>query len=352
MPDTPAIRQRHGHDSVLAMPLGDHIEDLRRRLIIALLGLVPILLVSLVFGRQIIDIMLVPLRGALQARGLPPVVQVTGPMETFGAYLRVSIAVAVVVGLPWLLYQAWKFAAPGLYAAERRFVYVLAPMSVGLTLASVAFLYFVMMPIVLAFFIGFGQALGGPSPGTADTPPAMVFPEIPSLRGDPPNPEPGQMWINTRLQELRIAVAPAETAVPEASESDPQSTPPPTFRVLGAPLALTAGLSQQFRVSEYIKLLFQLTLAMAVAFQTPVAVLLLCWTGLIDPRRMGKHRKYAVVVAVLLGAFLTPADPISMIALAVPLFTLYELGLLLARVLPAERLVGKAGEGDVDDEAV
>lgn len=353
MPYPPAIRHRPGTDDVLAMPLGDHIEDLRRRLIMGLLGLAPILILSLVFGREIIEIMLVPLREALKARGLPPVVQVTGPMETFGAYLRVSIAGAVVVGLPWLLYQAWRFAAPGLYAAERRFVYVLAPMSVGLTISAIAFLYFVMMPIVLAFFIGFGQALGGPDAGRAEPPPAMVFPQIPVLPGDPPSPQPGQAWINTRLQELRIAVGslPAvEVANPEEVIQD--DTRPPKVRILGSPLALTAGLSQQFRVSEYIKLMFQLTLAMAVAFQTPVVVLLLCWTGIIDPRQMGKHRKYAILAAAVLGAVLTPADPLSMFALAVPLYLLYEFGLLLARVLPAEKLAGTAGEGNVDDEGL
>ena len=340
-------------DDVLAMPLGDHIEDLRRRLIIGLLGLAPILILALVFGRDIIELMLVPLRESLRARGLPPVVQVTGPMETFGAYLRVSIAVAVVVGLPWLLYQAWKFAAPGLYAAERRFVYVLAPMSVGLTLAAVAFLYFVMMPIVLTFFIGFGQALGVPSPGRVDPPPGVTFPLIPTLPGDPSNPQPGQMWVNTLNQELRIAVGSLQAAeVADPEEVLPAGEQPPKVRILGSPLALTAGLSQQFRVSEYVKLMFQLTLAMAIAFQTPVVVLLLCWTGLIDPRRMGKHRKYAILVATLLGAVLTPADPLSMIALAVPLYLLYELGLLLARVLPAEKLAGTAGEGNVDDEGL
>ncbi|MFI4917457.1 MAG: twin-arginine translocase subunit TatC [Phycisphaerales bacterium JB060] len=341
------------------MPLGDHIEDLRRRLIIALLGLAPILLTALVFGRDLIDLMLIPLRAALKSRGLPPVVQVTGPMETFGAYLRVSIAVAVLVGLPWLLYQAWKFAAPGLYAAERRFVYVLAPMSVGLTLVSVAFLYFVMMPIVLAFFIGFGQSVGATRPGVAQPPAGMVFPEVPALRGDPPSPSPGQMWINTENQELRIAVGtlpavevanPKEVIQEGALEGPQERKARPRVRILGVPLALTPGLSQQFRVAEYVKLMFQLTLALAIAFQTPVVVLLLCWTGLIDPRAMGRHRKYAILVAVVLGAVLTPADPMSMIALAVPLYALYELGLLIARVLPAERLAGTAGEGDVDDE--
>lgn len=337
------------HEPGLAMPLGDHIDDLRRRLILALTGLLPILVTALVFGRAIIDLLLLPLRQALQSRGLPPVVQVTGPMETFGAYLRVSIAVAVLIGLPWLLYQGWRFAAPGLYAAERRFVYVLAPMSVGLTLASIAFLYFVMMPIVLTFFIGFGQALGGSNPGQAHPPTGMMFPMVPSLHGDPPDPQPGQMWVNTRSQELRVAIAQGRLPDLEATEPEPASASP-RVRVLGVPLALTAGLSQQFRVSEYIKLLFQLTLAMAIAFQTPVVVLLLSWTGLIDPKAMGKHRKYAVLVAAVLGALLTPADPISMLALALPLYVLYELGLLIARVLPAERLARTAGEGDVDDE--
>jgi sec-independent protein translocase protein TatC len=65
---------------------------------------------------------------------------------------------------------------------------------------------------------------------------------------------------------------------------------------------------------------------------------------------MGKHRKYAILAAAVLGALLTPADPLSMFALAIPLYTLYELGLFIARVLPAEKLAGNAGEGDVDDE--
>ncbi|MEO1007626.1 MAG: twin-arginine translocase subunit TatC [Planctomycetota bacterium] len=330
------------------MPLGDHLDDLRRRLILAGLGLLPIVVLAFVFGTWLIDTMFQPLYAAQKARGYPPGAQATGPLESFGTYLRVAFAVAIVLGLPWLLYQAWKFVAPGLYAAERRFVYVLAPLSVLLTILSVLFLYFVMLPVVLAFFLGFGKALGELDPGEASPPAGIAYPSVPVLDGDPPSPELGSMWANTRLQQLRIAV-PARTAVVDES-SESAALAAPAVRVLGVPLGETAGLSQQYRMTEYVRLMFQLAMALSVGFQTPVVVLLLGWAGLIVPEEMGRYRRYAVLAAVVVGAVLTPADPVSMVVLAAPLYLLYEFGLLLCRVLPAERVAGARREGDVDDE--
>jgi len=325
------------------MPLGDHIEDLRRRIVLSLAGLVPLLVLAFAFGQPLIEVLMLPVRSSLRDRGLPPTLQVTGPMEAFGSYLRVALAATVVAGLPWLLYQGWRFVAPGLYAAERRFVYVLAPLSVLLTIASVVFVYFVMLPVVLTFFIGFGQSLGGQSPGLAADLQAGAFPTLPVLRGDPPDPEPGLAWVNLRLYELRVAI-PAAPAAAQAADGAP-----PPVRVLGVPLSLVSGLSQQFRVAEYIKLMFQLTLGLSVAFQTPVVVLLLGWAGLIEPATMGRFRRHAMLASLLLGAILTPADPISMLVLALPLYLLYELGLLLCRLLPAHRVARGLGRGDDRD---
>jgi sec-independent protein translocase protein TatC len=68
---------------------------------------------------------------------------------------------------------------------------------------------------------------------------------------------------------------------------------------------------------------------------------MLGWVGIINPKTMRKFRKHALAVSTILGAVLTPADPLSMVLLAGPLYLLYELGLLILQVLPIERVVGK-----------
>ena len=101
------------------------------------------------------------------------------------------------------------------------------------------------------------------------------------------------------------------------------------------------GISPMYKISEYIKTVLSMGLAFGVAFQTPVVVVMLGWVGIINPTMMRRFRKHAIAVSVILGAVLTPADPLSMVLLAGPLYLLYELGLLILHVLPIERVVGK-----------
>ena len=79
------------------------------------------------------------------------------------------------------------------------------------------------------------------------------------------------------------------------------------------------------------------------------------WVGIIEPTNLLKYRRHVVMVCLVLGAVLTPADPLSMLLLAVPLYVLFEFGVVLHRVLPAERVSGgfsrKNREGpDAGDE--
>jgi sec-independent protein translocase protein TatC len=78
---------------------------------------------------------------------------------------------------------------------------------------------------------------------------------------------------------------------------------------------------------------------------------MLGWVGILDPKAMTKYRKHAIGACTVVGAILTPADPVSMMLLAIPLYGLYELGLFILRVLPAEKVIGKrkepAGAGDL-----
>jgi len=311
------------------MPLGDHLEDLRRRLIYALLGLLPIVIVALLAGRWLLAVLIQPVTRALRSAGLNPELQATSPIETFASYVHIAIIASILVGSPWVLYHAWRFVAPGLYAAERRFVYVLVPLSAALTALGILFLYTVILPVVLSFFIGFGAGVGDRDPGRAEIPPEVALQPAPSpiliLAGDPPSPTPGQEWINTKLMQRRVCIG--------VVGGEPV--------IVGSPLTRAAGIAQQYRIREYVSLFLNLALAFALGFQTPVVVLLLGWTGLVTRQMLGKYRRHIALGAVVLSAVLTPADPVSMVLLAGPLYVLFEFGLLLMRWLPAERIAGK-----------
>jgi sec-independent protein translocase protein TatC len=314
------------------MPLGDHLEDLRRRVGYALLGLVPILCVALAFGKPLLGFLLEPAKDALRAAGQADSFMALGPLEILGAYLKVSTIAAVVVGTPWVLYQLWLFVAPGLYPHERRYVYFLLPLSAGLTVTGVFFLYRLILPIMLAWLVGFGAEVGFRAPATAAVPEGVVFPQIPVLEADPP-PETlkvGQEWVNTRLMERRVVVGVTEDGA----------------QVLSQQLRKDAVIVQQFSVERYTSLLFTLTLAFALMFQAPVVVLLLGWVGIVDRAFLAKYRRHAVLVCLVVAAFISPGDPASLALMWIPLVGLYELGGVLLAVFPASRVSGRREDGD------
>ena len=300
------------------MSLGDHLEDLRRRLILALVGILPIFITAAIFGRPILALLIDPLQEQLRAASQPAALLATGPFETFATYIQISIVVTVIVGSPWILYQLWRFVSPGLYDHEKRFVHIIVPMSSILTISSALFLYYIILPVVLAFFIGFGTQLGQSATPTVDLPPGVELPAFPVLDGDPAELEAGQVWVNTDLMQLRAAV-PLRSGKVSA---------------VGAELVAGAGIMQQYRVSEYVKMVLTMGLAFGVGFQTPVVVLVLGWARIVTREFLARYRRYALAVCAVLGAVLTPADPISMILLAVPLYLLFELGMLLLIVFP------------------
>ena len=81
-----------------------------------------------------------------------------------------------------------------------------------------------------------------------------------------------------------------------------------------------------------------LAFAFALTFQTPVVVLLLGWIGVIDPKTVGKYRKWALLACAGISAIVTPPDIFSMICMLVPMYLLFELGILLLRLMPARKV--------------
>jgi sec-independent protein translocase protein TatC len=321
------------------MPLGDHLEELRKHLFVAILGLIPFLIASFIFGRAVLEFLTVPVRKALIEAGLQPKLQATSPVEVFASYMRVALLMTILAGSWWIIIQLWRFVSPGLYKQERRFVYVLVPMSFSLTIIGTAFMYYVMLPVVLSFFINFGSTLGiedtTAAPTIADVTPEILaaIPSVPVIDGDLPNPEIGQKWFNSRLMQERICIS-----------IDSDGTP----QIAGSFYESTSGISQDYRLTEYIKLVLTFALGFAVGFQMPVVVLLLGWAGIIDRSAMAGYRKYIIMGCCIVGAFLTPADPVSMLLLAGPLYLLFELGLILLVIMPASSVASGFGRDKED----
>jgi len=334
--DLPPPRPRSKKPSGGIMSLGGHLEELRRRIIFALLGVLPIFLGALAIARPLLEFLMAPVQAALRAEGARPLLISTGVLETFDTWLKVAVMVTIIVGSPWLLYQAWLFVAPGLYRHEKRFVHFLLPLSTLLIAAGVAFLYLAVLPVMLHFFIHFGSTLGKPTIATAEPPAGLVLPIAPVLDADPPAPTAGQMWVNKKLQELRVCVEPAP-----ATGGEP--------KVLGMPLTSGAGVEPSFRVSEYVNLLTTLAIAFAAAFQTPVVVLLLGWAGIVTPKTLANYRRHAAMIVGIIAALLTPADVFSMLLMGIPMYLLYELGGILLRLFPAKRVASREDDRSPED---
>jgi Sec-independent protein secretion pathway component TatC len=299
------------------MTLGDHLDELRRRVLWAAAVPLPIALIALSWSEPIRNFLCEPALRALRMHNLPAQLQVLSPIETIGTDFKIAFVAAVTFGAPWILLQLWKFVEPGLYAHERRFVRLLAPLSAALTLSAMLLLYYVFMPMMLDVLVGFGS--DEPQRMTLSTGPATDgATTIPVLAETPAHPVAGQVWLTP---DHRLAVA-----VPMEGDS---------MQVLSVPLVAGSRLAQQFRLSEYLDFTLDFAMAMALAFQTPVVVLLLGWIGVVTPQGLGRFRRYAIFLAAVAGALVTPTgDPISATALGVPVYGLFELGVLLLRIAP------------------
>ncbi len=98
-------------------------------------------------------------------------------------------------------------------------------------------------------------------------------------------------------------------------------------------------------VSSYLGFVSIIVLAFGIAFEVPVATVLIVWTGLVTPEKLASARPYVFLTAFIVGMFLTPPDVFSQTLLAVPVYLLYELGLFMSRFFVGGREVD-------DDEAV
>jgi len=311
------------------MSFGDHLEDLRSTVIRALVGVVAATGVALACGNTVLEIVFRPLWVVQRTNGLQPNLQSLGPSDAFAAYLKISVMAGLIVSMPWVLYQAWSFIASGLYSHEKKFAKILTLASSGLFAVGVLFLYWIALPIVLQFFITFNRAfdasaiapsgierlLLGSEQKSADLPEIGTFPKIPVANSEPKNAKPGDAWVDSSTSRLIIKRKEGHWSVP----LEPGSSAP--------------AVDSQFAVPSYVSFVLMLALAFGIAFETPIIVCFLAWSGLVTTTQMAQGRRHVILVMVVLAAVLTPPDVISQLLLAVPMYMLFEVGIRVARVI-------------------
>lgn len=142
------------------MSLGDHLEELRARLILALLGLGIAMIVCIAFGKIIIEFVELPY---VWAMGREARLQSIAPADGFVSYMQITMIAGVVVSSPWIFYHLWQFIAAGLYPREKRYVYYAVPFSAGLFITGALFFVFVIAPVTLKFLVLFNREVLGVS---------------------------------------------------------------------------------------------------------------------------------------------------------------------------------------------
>lgn len=294
------------------MTLGEHLEELRRRLIYALLGFVVALAGCLVFGKEVVAIFCKPLLVVMQEYEVNPMLYTGDLADGFMVYLKISMIAAVVIASPWIVWQLWLFIAAGLYPQERRTVTKFVPLSIVLLLAGELFVYYLVLPWTIQFFMAFSMSIPLPdigSPHVATTQPAQ-FVQVPQLAGDPTSAPDLAMWFDTTQQRLKMMVAGKVRVIPFGPEN---------------------LLAPQLMLADYMDLVLGMLVVFGLSFQMPLVILALCTVGILETSTLRASRRMVYFIMAIVAAVITPGDVITAsVALMIPLCLLFELGIVLA----------------------
>ena len=309
------------------MTVGEHLEELRGRLVKGLAGFFIAFAVCFYFSDYTINFFCRPLIDVLKANKVNAQLIAPDVTEGFMVAIRVSLITGAAVAGPWMLYQLWQFVAAGLYPHERKYVTRYMPLSLVLLAAGMVFVYLVVLPFTLSFFIKYivDMPLHMTDADTAQVAatrptsgPAVSFPIIPSFDGVPQGVPEGGVFYDKSEERLKAVLG-------------------GVVRVL--PFNSTNLLAPEIELGKYISLVVMMLVSVAIAFQLPLVVLLLERIGIVEVADLRASRRYVYFAIVVVSAVISPGDAITVtVALVGPLILLYELGILLA-------VFGKPKEG-------
>ncbi|GAA0423942.1 hypothetical protein GCM10009133_35610 [Cocleimonas flava] len=219
-----------------------HLIEMRDRLLRAVIVIFVAFVCLFPFAKNIYNWLAAPLVDQGQE------MLIIGPVAPFLIPMKLTLMVAFLIALPYLFYQLWSFVAPGLYKHEKRLIYPLIASSIFLFYLGIAFVYYILLP--------------------------MMFKIIPQF-------------------------------APEVAVFSPD-------------------------IAQYLDFTIMMFMAFGFGFEMPIATILLISTGMTTAEDLKKKRPYVIVGAFVVGMLLTPPDVISQIMLAIPMWLLFELGIIFS----------------------
>jgi sec-independent protein translocase protein TatC len=331
----------HPGEEPVRMSFGEHLDELRKRIIRALMGGIIGVGICVYFMFDIYKFVVHPYMVTAARHGLPEAMTTLKPQEAFFTFLTLAVKAGLILTSPWIIWQLWQFVAAGLYKKEKRVVYRYVGPSVVLFLVGVAFFYFIVLPLTLEFFFTFSMHAGGATgePNWWDrtlsrlvekapipVPPATTTatrPEggglevkglmIPSLDHNPPVPPEGQAVMFYHAVERRVKILlHDQTMVPMV-------------------VAEGALIINTWRSDDYLNFVAFTALIFGLSFELPMVMLVLAQINIVRAKTYRGARKYAYFGIVVGSVIVAPSGDILTLAfLFVPLVVLYEVGILAA----------------------
>ena len=219
----------------------DHLEELRWRIIKSLIGILLGSAIIFFFIDEIFQILLYP----TTLLDSPLTLQVLKVHGMFMIKWGIALLGGIIVSIPVLTYQLWKFIAPGLYIDEKKYIIPLIIFTFLSFISGLVFAYMIVIPFSLSFFTSVGLE----------------------------------------------------------------------------------GIDNNFSINYYFNFITWLMLGIGLIFELPVIVFILSVIGLLTPAFMRHYRRYAIVFILVISAFITPPDPVSLVLMSIPLLLLYEISI-------------------------
>lgn len=140
------------------MTLGEHLDELRLRVIFAFVALLLTTCVCFYFADALLKLIVNPFLQIMKEQGYMPRVVQSNIAGAFLAHLKVALLTGFFFSSPFIFYQGWAFIGAGLYPEEKKYVYLFAPLSIACFLLGVLFFYYLVLPFGLRFLIAYGNS--------------------------------------------------------------------------------------------------------------------------------------------------------------------------------------------------
>lgn len=315
------------------MTIGEHLQELRGCLVRSLAAFVLACLICIWPAKYLLALIARPVMLALRAHDQQDSFLQTSPVEGILVYIKVVLVFGLILSAPYIIYQVWNFIAVGLYKREKKLAYRLVPLSVGLFLTGVVFMYLFALLLAMNFLVGFSNWLSLPhfeptrlermmlaeggeeepttQPSLDALPRVSVLPHDPEF--DPNDPPVGLTWFNSFENKLKLVSR--DQVVSIQFRRDDRH----------------AMLTTHFKIGEYLTFVLVLTIAFGLAFQMPLVVVFLVRSGIVPIETFRKYRKVVILIIVIIAGMIAPPDLFSHLLLSGPMILLFELGLIVAR---------------------